>query len=187
MRVLHVFALLPLVGLVTQIPALATTPRLSGDAEQDLDFPASVLSGHAVLRSGRKPDGSIYRHILSAECPIPGETESARLARVRALSDTRKAEWRAYFAKLADVDRSGVVTPEEARALKRAVYYGITAAQLADIKTFEELDALMDDDDGVLAAALELYPIIQEATERDGVKGLPRLPPQFLRPARTID
>jgi hypothetical protein len=147
-----------------------------------LEFVASLMSGHVVLQSGLRADGSVYRHILSKECPLRGESEVHRLARIRAVSDATRANWLAYFTKLADLDGSDRVSAKEAKAFKDAIYYGMTAAQLADVKTFEKFEELMDDDDGVVAAALERYPGLREAAERDGMTGLPELPDQFRRP-----
>jgi len=63
------------------------------------------------------------------------------------------------------------------------MYFGLTAAQLAEVKSLGELEELLNEDSGVVPAALEGYSVLQAAAERDGMTGLPRLPKQFRRPS----
>ncbi len=164
-------------------PVFAQQPGMSEPAARDLGFIAKVMSGHLVIQTKIKPDGSVSRSILSGQCPVSGESKEGRAARIRAISEKTRATWLAYFAKLADSDRSGFVSSEEGRAFKDRIYFALTAAQLNEVKSLEELEALLNEDSGVVPAALEGYPALQAAAERDGMMGLPKLPEQFRRPS----
>jgi hypothetical protein len=162
--------------------AAPETPKMGADAFNSVNFIARVMSGHAVIRSGFEPDGRVFRFITSGYAPLRGETDAQRKARIAEISDEKWQTWLDRFAELADTDGSGVVDTREGKALKDAVYYGLTAAQLSEVKTFERFEELMDDDEDVVAAALERYPSVQEAAEREAIGALPRLPDQFRRP-----
>jgi len=164
-------------------PVFAQPPDMSDAAARHLDFIARVMSGHVVIQTRIKPDGSVSRSILSGQCPVSGESKEGRAARIRAISEETRATWLAYFAKLADSDRSGFVSSEEGRTFKDRMYFGLTAAQLAEVKSLGELEELLNEDSGVVPAALEGYSVLQAAAERDGMTGLPRLPKQFRRPS----
>ena len=164
--------------------AYGETPKMGRDAFSRVDLAARVLSGHAVLVSGFKPDGTVFRFITSGYAPLYGETDAQRKARLAGITDEKWERWLAYLARLADADGSGVVDAQEGKALKDTVYFGITAAQLSKVKSFEVFEDLMDEDEGVVAAALERYPALQAAAERDGMLGLPRLPDHLRRPNR---
>ena len=100
-----------------------------------------------------------------------------------ALEDARQDVWAGYLKQVADADGSGFVSTTEARELRTCVELAYLLAQMAKVPTLAELAQSLNEPVAQVTADLAAYLKLRDRTIRDGMKGLPDLPQEFMNVA----